>query len=268
MRVLRVCLQSPFFSSPPAKRAGEDQGEGGGKDGDSPCILGQMCPPPHPDPLPPCPSGTGERGLYKQALKTIIIILVFALLQMPQAQAEIAYSADPPYKKLNPADSSPMMEMHGLAKGGDLRAMYILGNLYAKGQGGLPKDLDVAQEWFEKSAMQGYAQSFLRLAALAKRAKKPIEAYKWYTLAVDNLDAAWQDRARLKRDSLVLDTQLTSSDKDQAHRDANLWTSEMRKVRRLAEERKEAAQNKKKSRDPKVKPPSTSRISQRMRNMP
>jgi len=100
------------------------------------------------------------------------------------AQAGIEYQPDPAYQKVGENDLHPMKDMIVLAKQGNVRAQFILGDLYAKGKGGFVKDTVKAHRWFEESAINGYNHSFIRLAALAKHENKPLDAWKWYTLAI------------------------------------------------------------------------------------
>lgn len=123
----------------------------------------------------------------------MIRILLVLLFFSTAAVADIPYYPDPVYKKFGDADHSPIEDMVDFAKQGDVRAQFILGDLYSKGKGGMPKDLKEARHWFGESAIHGYAHSFLRLAALAKHDNNPLEAWQWYTLAIDALE---DDRRR------------------------------------------------------------------------
>lgn len=150
-----------------------------------------------------------------------VITLAFAV---PAAQAEkIKYLSDPPYQTMAPEDAHPMDDMKALAKEGDLRAQFILGDLYSKGKGALKKNTKQARYWFENSAYHGYSFSFIRLAALDKRAKKPEEAYKWYTLCMDKMsgdERKWCDKSR---DELVKSANMTREQIKSAKKKAGSW---------------------------------------------
>jgi TPR repeat protein len=151
-------------------------------------------------------------------------LLIAALLFCAApASAQIKHLSDPVYEKMAPEDPHPMEDLLLLGKEGDTRAQFILGDLYGKGKGGLPRSVKKSREWFEKSARGGYAQSFIRLAALEKRVKKPEDAYKWYTLAIETLPAAerrWPQRAR---DELVKEHGLTTAQIRAARQAAQEW---------------------------------------------
>lgn len=157
------------------------------------------------------------------ALLTFTLFTGFAFAA-PQALAEkIKYKPDPAYEKMAEGDSHPMDDMIALAEGGDVRAQFILGDLYSKGKGGLKRNTTKARHWFEQSAYHGYGASFIRLAALDKRAKKPEEAYKWYTLCMDALrgDARkWCDKSR---DDLVKSAKLDRAKIRAAKKKADTW---------------------------------------------
>jgi TPR repeat protein len=152
----------------------------------------------------------------------------------------IKYYPDPVYQKLNSGDSHPMDDMLVLAKEGDVRAQFILGDLYSKGKGGLPRDVKEARRWFEASALHGYNHSFIRLAALAKHTSNPIEAYQWYTLAMERTNGDEKSYAREARQTLVADKKLTSEDIDKAEKLMDTWKDTQDALRR----REQAAQKK------------------------
>ncbi len=165
-------------------------------------------------------------------------LFVFALALMmvaPAAHAEkIKFYEDPVFNALNPDDPHPMEDLFKLADSKDVRAQFILGDLYAKGKGGLRKDTKKAQHWFEESARAGYTPSFIRLAALAKRAGDTKEAYKWYTLANDfggGKDARYATRAR---DAMLKDKPLKDEELEAAKKSITDWKKERSK--KLADE--------------------------------
>ena len=112
------------------------------------------------------------------------LLLVALVIAAPaHAQEKITFFEDPVFKPLNKDDEHPMADLILLADQGDTRAQFILGDLYAKGKGGLVKNPQKARHWFNQSAISGYGASLIRLAALAKRDGNIIEAYSWYDLA-------------------------------------------------------------------------------------
>jgi TPR repeat protein len=156
------------------------------------------------------------------------------------AQAELKYYPDPVYRKLNADDHMPMDDILDLARGGDVRAMFIMGDLYAKGKGGMAQDLAEARHWFEESAIHGYSHSFIRLATLAKRANKPAEAWQWYTLAINDFDSG-DDRykyAKEARKALEISAKLSDDDLRRAEKSLDAW--EDMRDRKIEEEEKAA----------------------------
>ena len=156
-------------------------------------------------------------------LGTVICIGLATAAAVP-AQADLKYYPDPAYKRLNSDDPQPMEEMVELANQGDTRAMFILGDMYEKGKGGLAKDLNLSKHWFEESAIHGYNQSFIRLAAMAKHDNNPVEAWQWYTLAIDSFDYGdTQQYAIRARKELTDGAKLSSDDTDKARKAMSDW---------------------------------------------
>jgi TPR repeat protein len=151
--------------------------------------------------------------------------LLCASLAFPAlgAAEKIKYLGDPVYEKMAPEDGHPMDDMQALAAEGDMRAQFILGDLYSKGKGGLPKKLSIARKWFEESAFNGYPESFIRLAALEKRVKKPAEAYKWYTLCMEHLRGDGRKWCQKSRDELAKSAPLSKDQMKAAKQDAGNW---------------------------------------------
>lgn len=141
----------------------------------------------------------------------------------PANAAGVSYYPDPVYKRLNDDDPQPMEEMLELAGEGDPRAQYILGDMYQKGKGGLAKSAKESRRWLEESAMHGYGQSFIRLAAQAKRDDNAAEAWQWYTLAIDALSGKEEDFAIQARKDLVDEYKLTREDISAARKAMNEW---------------------------------------------
>jgi TPR repeat protein len=156
---------------------------------------------------------------------TITLCLCVLLPGSLPAKAELKYYSDPVYQKLSADDPLPMADVIALAEQGDVRAQFIVGDLYAKGKGGMPEDMIEARRWFELSAMHGYNHSFIRLAAIAKRENKPAEAWQWYTLAIWSLDhdAAERKYALGARETLMETAQLPNDDLRRAKKSAIAW---------------------------------------------
>lgn len=179
------------------------------------------------------------------------LVLAAFLFFSFSALAEIKHYPDPVYQKLSAEDSHPMDEIVRLAEEGDPRAQFILGDLHAKGKGGMPKNIKKARAWFEQAAMEGYAESFIRLAALSKREKKPLEAYQWYTLAYENLGAGGhRDYAGKMRGALAASEKMTETDFKVARKAVQKWREKRDEYkleqRRKAHEKEKLKQQEKK----------------------
>ena len=145
----------------------------------------------------------------------LIIVLCAALMLWfsEDVYADIEYYPDPVYPKLSADDIHPMDDMVALARKGDVRAQFILGDMYAKGKGGFAKDLVKAYYWFEESAINGYNYSFIRLAVLAKNENKPLYAWQWYTLASKSFKQGKEREFVLAaRHHLIVDEKLSAED--------------------------------------------------------
>jgi len=165
----------------------------------------------------------------KMKLNFILLAILLAVYST-SAMAKIEYYPDPVYKKLGVEDNHPMDEVYNLAKSGDIRAQFIIGDLYSKGKGGIYKNLDKAKKWFQKAALQGHYYSFIRLAAIAKHENKNIEAWKWYSLAIKNLDYGEKRDFVLKaRKELVKNSKLSRLDIKKAEKLITMWNKEKKK---------------------------------------
>lgn len=184
--------------------------------------------------------------------KLSCLAALFLICAPVAAQAGLKYMPDPVYKPLDPAEDSPMQDMIVLAEEGDVRAQYILGDLYSKGKGGLPKDYKQSAKWFELAAKNGYYEALVRLAALARRQKKVIEAYRWYSLAAEHLGhGPWRRHAAAAKEELKKSASLTPEHLATARKDANIWKSELR--RHQEEQRRQRREQQKKEREEKKK---------------
>ncbi len=154
----------------------------------------------------------------------LVMMICTGLLISVSARADLKYFSDPPHKKLNDEDPPPMAEMVDLANQGDTRAQFILGDMSEKGKGGLEKDAKQARRWFEEAAMHGYNQSFIRLAAMAKHDNNPVEAWQWYTLAINSFDDGDAQQYAIRARKELTDTaKLTSDDTDKARKAIDEW---------------------------------------------
>lgn len=152
---------------------------------------------------------------------------------------KIEYYPDPVYEKMAPEDSHPMEDMIALAERGDLRAKFILADLYYKGKGGLKKDVKKARNYFEDAAIHGYAYSLLRLAAMEKKEDKPLEAWKWYTVAIRYYgDGDMRSYVLKRRGEISKKYNISDSDFKKMTRAAKEWEDKREKI--LAEEYKAA----------------------------
>ena len=174
-----------------------------------------------------------------------ILCIATAILARAFPATAIPYYPDPVLEATGDHDPHPMTEMIGLAKNGDARAQFILGDLYSKGKGGLAKNEKKARYWFETSARNGYAQSFIRLAALAKRRDNFIDAYKWYTLGIEKLRSGPVQKFAIdQRNKLATDRKLGKNGIKTARADAEEWKRRKEQEEREARQQKNASSGK------------------------
>lgn len=169
----------------------------------------------------------------------LLALLALALLIAPPSQAAtIRYYEDPIHQPLAKEDPHPMADLMALAEQGDGRAQYILGDLYAKGKGGLAKNQVKARYWFETAARRGFSMSFIRLAAMARRARDYTAAYKWYTLSIDHgssREGKWSEKERAR---LVKERKFSRDELRAARETVNDWMKKREKD--LSEDREKA----------------------------
>lgn len=97
-----------------------------------------------------------------------------------------AFAAPPsdPYQQV--------LDLQKQARAGDAGAQYLLGFMYAEGQG-VAKDEAEALKWYTKAAEQGHADAQLSLAMMYAEgrgtAKDDKQAIKWYTKAAEQGNA-------------------------------------------------------------------------------
>ncbi len=177
--------------------------------------------------------------------KILLTACVLLAVSAPAFADKIKYYQDPVYQRLNAGDAHPMNDLISLAENDDIRAQFILGDLYAKGKGGLSKNEKKASYWFERSAKHGYAPSFVRLAALAKRQKAPVEAYTWYSLAIDSFGSGNDQKYAVKaRNDLVSAAKMTKDEIKEAKNAVNAWkTMKVKEDRELRDAKKTAKED-------------------------
>lgn len=149
----------------------------------------------------------------------------------------LTYFEDPVYQSVGEGEEHPMSDLLALAEKGDTRAQFILGDLYAKGKGGLVKNEEKAAKLFEDSAKNGYGPSYIRLGALAKRRGDFIAAWSWYDLGsslASGRDARYSGRAR---DQVEEIGKLSGDDISAARK----LSAEYRRARDEAEQKREEA---------------------------
>lgn len=173
----------------------------------------------------------------KRYFLTVVLCAALLMAVPVSAHANIKYYPDPVYQKFGPDDTSPMADMVDMASQGDVRAQFIMGDLYSKGKGGVAKDPAEARHWFEESGRHGYAYSFLRLAAMAKRENKPLEAWQWYSLAIKAFDDGDERKfAITARHDVAESAKLSLEDLRQARKSMSDWEDDSNK--RLSDEKK------------------------------
>ncbi len=160
----------------------------------------------------------------------LLLAIALTLSLAHTARADLPDMPDPVHVKFNKTDPPPMDDMRTLAKGGDTRAMFILGDMYEKQKGGLKKDWTKARKWFQNAAIHGMNYAFIRLAAMAKHDKHPQEAWQWYTLAVQGFNeqnspdsAATLRYVITARKALVKTAKLSYQDLNASRAQMNAW---------------------------------------------
>lgn len=151
----------------------------------------------------------------KRLLILSVLLSATMLAHGAQASEKIRYYQDPVWEAENKDEPHPMEDLIDLAKGGDVRAQFILADLYSKGKGGFSRSTSKARQWFEESARNGYSPAFIRLAAISRHRDEAVDAYKWYGLAAETGgdDGAYAAHAR---DAWAAEKQLNSDDIKQA----------------------------------------------------
>ncbi len=185
-------------------------------------------------------------------IRILLLAAIICTFISSVSAAGIKYYPDPVYKKLAAADHHPMDELANLAEDGDVRAQFIMADLYSKGKGGLPLDIIAAKKWFEKAAIHGYYHSFIRLAALSKKEKKYLKAWEWYTLAIRLLETGEKRKFVISaRAEMVNDNKLSSIDIEKVRKNVTKWET-MRDIT-LSKETKAEYEKRKKEKAAKKK---------------
>ncbi len=111
-------------------------------------------------------------------------------------------------------------ELLPLAEDGDADARFILGLMYATGEG-VPHDYVEAMRWYRLAAEQGYAAAQFNLADMYKYGKGAtqdyVQAYMWWSVAGAN----GFEEANLHRD--IVSEWMAPADISQAQRLAREW---------------------------------------------
>jgi hypothetical protein len=170
----------------------------------------------------------------KMALLSLLALLAFAA---PLRAEPIRYIEDPAYQTLSPEEEHPMDELIRMAEENDVRAQFIVADLYYKGKGGLAKNRTKGRYWFERAAKQGYPHAFLRLAALSKRENKALESYRWYLIA-ERLAKSDKMRQFINHQMAELEVSAKMSRKDlkEAEAQAKAWQQQRIKEQKALEE--------------------------------
>ena len=113
-----------------------------------------------------------------RTLSAVTICLL--LLTLPAWSAQDSNLSKPD------ADQKQMTDLAAAAEHGDAGAQYLLGFMYAEGQG-VPQDYTQAIRWYTKAAEQGHPDAPFMLAALCTDGRgippDPGEALRWYLTA-------------------------------------------------------------------------------------
>lgn len=176
---------------------------------------------------------------------TALLLAAFVFAAPARADDKVVFYEDPVFKPLNDGDEHPMSDLIKLSENGDVRAQFILGDLYAKGKGGLVKSTEKARHWFNQSAINGYGASFIRLAALAKHEGKMAEAYSWYDLGASLAGGKDARYAAKARDAL----NVSDEDEDKADEMSSAWRKEKSKTLEAKEEAEKAKREEQKTID-------------------
>jgi len=121
-----------------------------------------------------------------------IILRITAIVVMCFAPLHAVASLDAGLEAVRKGDyQTALMEFRPLAENGDAYAQFMLGEMYANGQG-LFRDYERAADWLRKSAEQHFADSQLRLGDMYAQGlgveEDHREAVRWFGLAASHPD--------------------------------------------------------------------------------
>ncbi|HYD16932.1 MAG TPA: hypothetical protein VEF76_00470 [Patescibacteria group bacterium] len=163
-------------------------------------------------------------------MRYLSFLILFCLIGLPAQAAGIKYYEDPVYQKMAPEDPHPMEDLLTLAEQGDVRAQYIIADMFGKGKGGLGRNQVKARYWFETAARKGYTMGFIRLAAMAKRQRDYVSAYKWYSLSMKDGTSRERKWSEAARDEMVKAAKMSRQDIRDARDATDLWLQNKRQA--------------------------------------
>ena len=129
--------------------------------------------------------------VFHSILQVAFSILMMCLLTAASVWADYQAGVDA-YERGD--YKTALQELHPLAEGGNPKAQFHLGRMYARGNG-VPQDDEGAVKWFRKAAEQGDADAQFLLGLTYEIEGSPIkdykEAVKWFRKAAEqgNADA-------------------------------------------------------------------------------
>ncbi|KAH8047096.1 hypothetical protein JL722_13253 [Aureococcus anophagefferens] len=100
--------------------------------------------------------------------------------------AALAAAGAKAWAEMQPDGAASLERLASLAAGGDAVAMCDLGILHQRGERGAPKSLELAADWFRRSAEAGDGRGAANWASrFAAACQGPVESIKWYRAAKD-----------------------------------------------------------------------------------
>jgi hypothetical protein len=138
---------------------------------------------------------TGLESMTRYLL--VITVFFFAAGTSPVVSAAAAAAGlDEGLAAIRSGDyRAALLAFRPLARQGDARAQYQLGQMYSQGRGA-PKDYERAGDWYRKAAEQGHVEAQFDLGALYRRgvgvAHSNELAVKWWLKAADTGDSVAQ----------------------------------------------------------------------------
>lgn len=120
--------------------------------------------------------------------RKLIIAVALAAIASAPARADVKAGVEA-WQRSDFAGA--VKEWRPLADKGDADAQFNMGQAYKLGRG-VPKDLRIAQSWYEKAAAQGHAQAQSNLGLILFQTGDRGKAMPWLKLASDKGDARAQ----------------------------------------------------------------------------